>query len=136
MPPTIAPVLSNPDPDAGAAVDVDDCEKLVDGVVFVDVVVAWEDVDNGELAVEESELENIEDEDAVVADDELVVDDKVCDVLDKLRVPVLGSIVVASESDLGVSVNATEVLEINSASAPLKVACTLVAKFEAVPHPY
>lgn len=52
-----------------------------------------------------------------------------------LLVPVLGLIVVGSESVVGVAVKSTE-LVITMASVPLNDAWTVVARLEAVPQPY
>lgn len=52
-----------------------------------------------------------------------------------LLVPVLGLIVVGSESVVGVAVKSTE-LVMTMASVPLNDAWTVVARLEAVPQPY
>lgn len=124
---------------AGAAGVVEDVElavpvTLVD-VVFVDVELVREEVDDDEDEDDEDEAEEDDDDEAELFEEEeddadgldeyedqdevFIVHEEYFDPL-KLRVPVLGLMVVGSDSVVGVSVRATEVVGTTKASTPLK----------------
>ena len=91
---------------------------------------------------EEEDNDDDEEEDKDVEDFELVTDDEEADVEEavvrvKLRVPVLGLTLVGVAKLLGISVKDTLWLAIFSAEVkPDALAWTVVARSEAVPHPY
>ncbi|KAF7535659.1 hypothetical protein G7054_g5178 [Neopestalotiopsis clavispora] len=121
VPPTIAPVRSKDDEVvAGASVGADVPELVADRVVDVaaDVDEEEEELEDDEELVELEELE-----------EELLLDED-----EKLLVPVLGLIVVGSESVVGVAVKATALVIIIT-SVPLNIDWTVVARLEDVPQP-
>jgi hypothetical protein len=138
VPPTIAPVLSKVDVVAGAELTGDEelvvPDKLVEGNVLAGVELVRDVTDGVLLLVLDDELELVEDADEELVD-RVAPEDEVSVELGKLLVPVLGLIVVGSESADGVAVKSTELVMIN-ASTPFNDACTLVAKLDAVPQPY
>ncbi|KAF3020640.1 hypothetical protein E8E14_012256 [Neopestalotiopsis sp. 37M] len=123
VPPTIAPVRSKDDEVvAGASVGPDVTELVADRVVDVAA-----DVDE-----EEEELED--DEELVEVELEELEEELLLDEDEKLLVPVLGLIVVGSESVVGVAVKATALVIIIT-SVPLNIDWTVVARLEDVPQP-